>query len=606
MDKTSTDSNALIKYGLTALLAGFLIFYVWNFLKGYSLVEAPFLVWVFLALVVGFIFAGVYLSRFKKLYAVMCFAALLCIYSFRVLWDIYTSYLWCEDGLILIQDAILKGPAALFDHSAGYCWFLPKLVSLLCYWVCLLFNDITFLPELQGAVCKIIAVASLMYFMSDRFEWLVKSLVWRFAICVIVVISIPMTAYDTVPVDTSLPFIMNFTAFLIGLDCLFGPKARPVTVFETIFLSLLAMSTASAPFCAAVAVFALGRWLWDKSEKKEHVAIGIACTAVVTACALFQTITLLLSPREISDLSFARRLFVCVNDFVFFPYLASYRSVLVWLIGLAGWLAAAFLAKTSWKIMLYSSVYAYGFLFYCSMLGDPDFITEVISSGVAPRYYVMNYMIAFFLLGVHIYRLVQADKARRITGAALCLVIFIIAVPTYIIGLPNPLLARAYDYGAELFEQDGPDKVIIPVAPTAPTAPTAHYRMVVPFDGPDFQGSSEDAEFEIEAIGDQDPSGTVLLSSEVTEYTIAGWAADRNGEPFDHVFYYWSQNQYEVPTSLVLREDVAEHFGCDRSDYGFLFDVDPGILSRGDLTFFGVTSDGEVYSWSISPDITVE
>ncbi|MCR5593833.1 MAG: hypothetical protein K6F79_08840 [Saccharofermentans sp.] len=589
-----------IKYGLSFLVAVFLILYIWDFLNLFTLRPIHIVFWIFLAASVGFILAGKNLSGHRKLYTAACFVALLCIYSFRVLPDLYTPYLWCEDGLHLIQRSILGGPASLFEHSAGYCWLLPKLISLLCYWFCLLFNNITLLPQLQGAVAKIIAVASIMYFMSDRFEWLVKSRVWRFAICVLVVLFIPQSAYDTVPVDTSLPFVMNFTVFIIGLDCLLGPKARPVTVFETVFLSVLSLSTASAPFCAAVAVFALGRWFWDKGEKKEHVPAAVICTAIVSACALFQTVTTVLSPREVSDLSIVQRLIICAHDFIFFPYFESYGSALMWIAAFAGWIAIACLAKTSWKIVLYSGIYSYGFLFYCSMVGNPGVITEVISSGIGARYYLMNYMIAFFLLGVHIFRLMQSDKVGKSMGAAICLAVFFMAGPTYFISIPTPDLAFPYAYGSGLFDRVGTNMLVIPIAPTT------YYKMVIPFEISDFTPASGDAFFEVDDISEQDPASMFDPASGVSGYKVSGWAADPDGNPFEYVLLVWLGNQYEAPTAVISRQDVSERFNNDRSDYGFTFDVDTDVLSTGDVSLVGITSDGQIYNWSTGADIAAQ
>lgn len=604
MDKKKDYTDNIIKYGGSFLLVGFLCFYMTEFLSSYSITHPPFLIWVYLLVVALFVAAGFILCKYKKTYAVLCFVALLCIYSLRVIPDLYRSYLWCEDGTGLFQESMRRGPFALFDKPAGYFWFVPRLVSLISYWICLPFGSIKYLPQLQGFLTKLIATVSVFYFFSGRFEWLVKSRVSRFFICVLVVISIPTSAYETVPADVSLPFVMNFTPFLIGLDALFGPEERSVTVFETIFLSLLALSTASAPFCAAVAVFACVRWLWVSKgkEEKKKVAAGVICTVVVTACSLFQTITTLLSPREISDLSLLRRMFVCARDFVFFPYLESYKSVLFWIVALLGWIIVACLAKTSWKIVLYTAVYAYGFLFYCSMVGNPDYISWVISSGIGARYFLVNYMTAFFLLGVHINNLFMYDKVRRTMGAALCMSAFVIAGPTYLIGMPNPDLSFPYAYCVDMFDLKGGSMLVIPIAPET------HYRIYIPADFSGYEYTDSEPSFDIETIGEQDSGGHIVLSSEETEHTITGWAADDNGEPFEYIFYVWEVNNFEAPTEIVSRSDIGAQLGSDSTEYGFIFDVDTNLLERDQdhLSFIGITSDGRLLSWSVSADIIIE
>ena len=584
-----TDVSKAAKASGSILLIGFLGLYLTDFITGYGLASVHPMVLLPLMGTALFAAAGFWLQKYKKAYTALCFIVLFLLYSCRVWPDNFTSYLWCEDGIAMISDAIFSGPSSLFDASNGSCWFIPRFISFISYQICLLFRDITYLPQLQGFITKALAAGCLMYFMSDRFEWLVKERAWRFVICAMVVLAIPGSAYETMPVDTSVPFVLNFTVFLIGLDTLLGPVRRPVSIGETVLLTIQAVSTAAAPFCGAVAVFACARWLFVKPEKDRSargVVTGIVCTLVVSGATLFQLLTTLMSSREVSELSLGRRLVVCTQDFVFFPYLTSYENVLLWILGLAGWVIIVLLAKLSWKLIAYCAAYGYAFLFYCSMTGEPDQITEVIETGIGARYYMMNYMIAFLLLGVCINLLFASDRVRKLDGAVLLLAVLVIAYPTYLIDMPNVESAFSYDYCSNLFDPEGDNKLVIPVAPDA------RYRMVIPWDSSDYKSSGCDAQAFLETVNGQNVNDVIYLTDEQEEVLITVQTADKNGNTFEYVFFDWGGGQWACPVSVE----------SDR----YTFNVPGEHIREGVVSFIGITADGERYDWSADFDIVVQ
>lgn len=584
-----TDVSKAAKASGSILLIGFLGLYLTDFITGYGLASVHPMVLLPLMGTALFAAAGFWLQKYKKAYTALCFIVLFLLYSCRVWPDNFTSYLWCEDGIEMISDAIFKGASSVFDASYGSCWVIPRFISFVCYRICLLFGDITHLPQLQALVTKMLAAGCLMYFMSDRFEWLAKERAWRFVICAMVVLAIPGSAYDALACDTSVPFVLNFTVFLIGLDTLLGPVRRPVSIGETVFLTIQAVSTAAAPFCGAVAVFACLRWLFVKPEKDRSVrsvVTGIVCTLVVSGATLFQLLTTLMSSREVSELLLGRRLLVCTQDFVFFPYLTSYENVLLWILGLAGWVIIVLLAKLSWKLIAYCAAYGYAFLFYCSMTGEPDQITEVIETGIGARYYMMNYMIAFLLLGVCINLLFASDRVRKLDGAVLLLVVLVIAYPTYLIDMPNVESAFSYDYCSELFDTEGDSILIIPIAPDA------HFRMVIPFKLAKYEPSGCEAQGAVETVNGQPVNDTIYFVNGQSDVLITGHACDKNGEPFEYVFFDWGEGQWVCP---VTAEDDA-----------YVFCVDNGLIRGGSVSLIGISADGERYDWSAGFDIVVQ
>ncbi len=573
----------------SVLLIGFIVLYLYRVLKTYDILAVHPLVWVPFICVIGFAVAGFRLQKYKKTYMVLSFIVLFLLYSVRVLTDNFASYLWCEDGLALINDAIYRGPASLFDAPRGTIWFIPRLIGFVSYHICRMLKDITYLPQLMSLITKVVATGGFMYFMSDRFGWIVKDRAWRFIICAMTVLAIPTEAYETVPCDTSIPFILNFTVFLIGLDTLFGPVRRPVGIGEAVFLTLQSLSTAAAPFCGAVAVFACARWLFVKPEKERAakcVVKGIVCTLMVVAGTIYQMITFITGPRDASSLSLGKRLFVCAKDFVFFPYLDSYRNVLLWIIGLGGWVLIILLAKLSWKMIAYCAVYGYAFLFYCSMTDSADAITKVISSGIGSRYYLMNYLIAFFLLGVGIYRLFTIDKIRKCDGALLLLSMLLISVPTYIIDIAGLETAFTYDYCSGLYDPEGGCRYVVSIAPDP------LYRVVFPGNLPGHESSGSEAQGFVETVNGQSINDTVVVEADLTDVEITGWAADENGEPFEYIFFDWGEGQWASPVSIDSEE--------------YVFFVDTTFIRENRVSFIGITSDGERYVWSADVDAVVQ
>ena len=115
-----TDVSKAAKASGSILLIGFLGLYLTDFITGYGFASVHPVVLLPLMGTALFAAAGFWLQKYKKAYTALCFIVLFLLYSCRVWPDNVTSYLWCEDGIEMISDAIFKGASSLFDASNLY------------------------------------------------------------------------------------------------------------------------------------------------------------------------------------------------------------------------------------------------------------------------------------------------------------------------------------------------------------------------------------------------------------------------------------------------------------------------------------------------------
>ena len=175
--------------------------------------------------------------------------------------DFFQPYLWAEDGSVLIQGSIYNGISGLFVPDIGTYWVIQKLLALLCYWLGLPTHSIAGLPYLMQIFSKILGTLSVMYFISDKFQWLVPKKIYRFGICAAIILLMPQHSYDVLTCETSLPFELFFAAFLIGLDLLCSGKYEMPSWGQAFFLAVLSLSTASALCIAAIVAAAFFQWI---------------------------------------------------------------------------------------------------------------------------------------------------------------------------------------------------------------------------------------------------------------------------------------------------------------------------------------------------------
>ena len=143
------------------------------------------------------------------------FVALFLLLAFRSPMDLITPYLWAEDGTVLIRESVYEGLSIIAKQGNGAYWVIQRIFGLVCYWLVKPFESIEALPYIMQVLSKSLNVLSVMYFMSDRFSWLVSEKKYRFGICAGIILLMSQYANDTLTCDTSLPFGLFFGVFLI-------------------------------------------------------------------------------------------------------------------------------------------------------------------------------------------------------------------------------------------------------------------------------------------------------------------------------------------------------------------------------------------------------
>lgn len=536
----------------------------------------------------------------KKIPFILCVAILFFIYGLRAPDDLFTSYLWAEDGADLIQGSVFDGIKTIWNSYTGFYWVLPRTVGLLCYYICLYTNTMANLPMIQGLVTKLIAVLGISYFLNDRFEWLIKERAYRLLVCILVILAMPCFASDVITCDLSMPFVLNFTVFLIGLDTLCGPKARCITVPEALFLCVLAMSNAAAPFAAAVAAGALVRYLAvnikSKSVARKELATGITGTCLVIICSVVQILRIMHGSRAGNELALWDRLITCLRNFIFFPYCSGASRPAVWTVLCLGCIALAYLSGIPKKTAAFTVAYNYAFIFFCSMVTSMDRINEVVfgENDSCGRYIFVMYMLSAFLLGVEAYFLIRKKLILKMIGFVLCALLAVMSVATYSIDVIGYEYTYAYEENIGLFTPDGTDRLMIQIGPWLPQ------RLMLPAELSDHPAAQGGTDCRLDPVNYQ-PGASDFLTGWEPYHQISGTAATNDRESFEYILLDLGNGIYQTPLALGVHPnsvDDDDSFGILRKD-GFIFRVEESYLNSGTLHFVGITEQGEQYRWDV-------
>ena len=513
------------------------------------------------------------------------FMVLFLVYSLRAPDDLLGTYLWAEDGCVLLQNAINDGVKVLITPTSGTYWTIQKFIGLICYWICYCFKNLMFFPALESIFTKIVASLGVSYFLSNRFNWLIESRTLRFIVCIVVILAIPFYATDVITCDTSLPFVLNFTVFLIGLDTLCRPESRVVSYKETIFLCLQALSTAAAPFVALVTGLSFVRWMYMKIRTKDIraklVLIELLKTGIICICVLIQVMCALGSSRVNGDLGLFQRLVTCIKDFVLFPYAYTFENMKLFLIAVLAFACLALLTKMPWKVLSYSIIFSYCFLIYCSMIVDPDSITYQIfrEANGGARYIMILYMIAAFVLCIEICRLWMDQSIKKVAGIVLFVTAMIVSVLTYSLPIMGYEYIEAYHDSIGTYNPDGKEVLIINVAPWY------SYGVSVPCSISDVSlGQSGSVQYSLESINNQ---SAMCFSIQEGDYIpVEGWAISPEGDCFEYLFIERDDGSFLAPMQI------------DSLDNSFVFYVHECDLTGNVLQFVGLTNSGERYCWN--------
>ncbi len=596
---TSKVINYLLIALCTSLISISLYCYISETSEKFSLTTVKPYVYVITISTIAFVAISLFATNYKNgnIPFILYWLVLFLIYILRVPEDAFTPYLWAEDGCILLQESMNQGISSLMNITSGTHWLAPRLVALFSYHIGLLFDDLSIFPILQGLICKAIAVSSISYFLSNRFEWLIKEKSLRFLICVTVILSIPYYDTDVTTCDTSTPFIMFFAVFLIGLNAFCNRDIHNISCLETGFLSIAALSNAAAPFAGGIALLSFVRWLIltikDKNTNVKHTTIESIKVIIVCGCVLIQLLGIHDSGRAGNEIDLYNRLSECLRHFVFIPYFSTYRSWSLFFIAFVGFLSIAYLSHIPWKVLLYSSIYSFSHLFYCSMTTIPSNITTDLFPEPNPggRYILMCYCIAGFIFVVELcYLLKSRFTAINIMGLVLFLTMLSVSTLTYAQIIQGKDYSDSYRESIDVFDRNGSQTLYIPIGPWNP------YMIGIPWDESNYSYIDGGVVNNyVDSVNGYTPDSVILSDGMIS---IIGWASTSNGEPFDHVFIKINEDGYVAPYAVYSRPDIASLNNQYFDEYGYRFNIESAFIANGDLEFIGITQDGRLYRWN--------
>lgn len=528
------------------------------------------------------------------------FFVLFCLLIWRTPEDFFSPYLWAEDGAILIQGAIYDGLKGVIVPENGAYWILQKVLSLICYWLIAPFNNIEILPYIMQVLFKALAVLAILYFISVRFEWVVAEKNKRFLICCAIVLFLPKSSYDVLTCDTSLPFELFFVVFLLGLDLIFN-RNEYFDITQTLFLAILALSSAAAPVIGVIAICVTGKYMYliwrTKTVHKKRILKQISKFSIILIAVFIQTQMVLSSSRVTNDLEIVNRLILNTKSFIFFPYWQLFHSYVAFIIGLTIWVIIWVLTKFSWRIGLYSSGFSYLFMLYCSFVLPAN---EFYSGEMTGRYVFLNFEIAAFMIGIATLKLLaQPDSLRKLTGYAMTLCLSIAALKTYNIPVIGAEFADVYKEYSEMYRNNGTDQIRIAIGPWEP------WSVVIPSDISNY-AMKDDLEFEVEKINNVliGTENFGSISIEDSTFEISGWARTSVQDQLFEKILVQNGNVYTPVLDVSIRDDFR---GEQISHNGFRAELDLSYARDGMTTInlVGQTQDGVWHKGSIAIEFDI-
>lgn len=396
------------------------------------------------------------------------------IFCLRSPFDFATSYMWAEDGVRLLDDTEFYGIKSLFIVSNGTLWMFQRLVAWICHLFLYPFNSIRAFPIILSIATKAIEVASVCYFISDKFSWFIREKWVRGVIATTVLLAIPDTSNDLVNCDTSLPFVCIFAVFLIGLNAFNIKREKELSVLETAFLVLMALSSAAAPFMLGVGVLFFLSYLWinrNNVDRNEIIKYIIKLTIILIAVCIQVYMILSNGRTEGIELELLNRVLSNTYFFVWFPY-CNYNGVylLVMLIGLLIWVLIIFALRTDILPVIYGVGFSWFYLLMCSLMTASDYFYNNLYgvSGVG-RFISLPNQIAAFYVGWAVYSLWKSSKIRFMSVVIIVLEGYVLFSHYYINQMGNEQqIIDCFNNNVSLYDKEGEQKLNVMCAPDYP------------------------------------------------------------------------------------------------------------------------------------------
>ena len=441
------------------------------FLKAGNILSVPnsFTVLTFLVTWTGIIILSITSKRInEQQFLVLSFVILFTLYILRTPEDTFSNYLWAEDGNELIQDSIYKGIPSLLERSNGTIWFIPRLIGIMLYWVADLTGRMSLLPMVQGIIIKATSVVGVMYFLGNRFSWIVKDRSHRLVICALIILLMPQNGADFFTCDTSLHFMLNIPVFLIGLDHICRPDTKQLNYIETIFLFLMTITTAAFIIVFIVGVVSELRWCIyvRRNHRGDFECIKeLPKLLLLLVGSAIQFNAIFSSERGNIDLELIDRIKIVTVNFPLLPYLQN-NSIVGLLIGIIFWACLLSITAISKKVFIYGIAYSYAFLMYCSFTNPvSNVLNGVIRTG---RYELISYMAISLLIGIAIFNINIKGSSYKIVSNVLLAVVIILGILTFRVETIGAEYAIYYDKYIDMYDSYGTERIEIPIGPWTP------------------------------------------------------------------------------------------------------------------------------------------
>ena len=438
------------------------------------------------------------LTKEKKIiWSICCFIGLFFLYCLRSPLDFGTSYLWCEDGMILYKEANEYGFLSVFHVSNGSLWVIQRFFGWICYSIVNIFNIIRIYPFLLSIITKAFEVGCVFYFTSEKFSWIIESKWMRLFVVASVLVAVPDTGIDVVNCDTSSGFICIFAVFLMGLNALRKDEYTDLSVFEILFLVLMALSSLGAPFVFGVALLHFISFIVhqrlstekavSKAKVRKRLIINIIMLALVLLATCMQLLKLMESDRTSQvSLDLFERIKSTFLYFVWFPYSNYYYvSIVITLIGILLWVVISYFTKANPLVVIYGAGFSSAWLFICSLSCDyhkmfmPLF--DINNRSMNTRLWTLSYMIAAFYVGCAVYKLWQKNKVVKVIAVIILIIEIGMLAFHYRVASNGreETYIRAYDNNMAMCDTRGSEELFIPIGPFEQGEP---FGMYIPVD----------------------------------------------------------------------------------------------------------------------------
>lgn len=508
------------------------------------------------------------------------------IYAFRAPGDILKPYLWAEDGTQLIQDSIFMGAGALFKRYCGSMAFIQRLLALVLYRISLLRGGITYLPILMSVVFKLVTVCGILYFLSDRFSWLIESRWWRLAICIGIILTIPYTANDLVTSDGSLFHALAIVIYYVGIRILCDKRAY-LKWDEVVALSIICLSSPAVPFIGAIAVWHIIKALivYKRRESdKKFLAENILKGLIVLIMVAQGVVTILMSGRSSVELHLLSRMKWNIKSFVFFPFWENYHLWKFFFVGAVVWIVMMWLSRPPKWFIVVSVLASFGYMLYCSMcVSEPE---KFYLGTMVGRYFYVNVTIATVMLGVAANRFWhKSGKSPAVLEIAA--IVAVISFPGYQYFIPILGEARAdvWKVSASAFDRGGDEIAWIPVGPGS------IWEMKLPVSFKDSE-AKKDMRVEI-VLDDGQPLSDIpneLKNGEIIKVN----AVLQSGERLKNLFMMQEEGIYQ--STWPPTEDTADFYFSTPAD-----NITEGydICGLTKFVFYGQSWDGAYHKCTV-------